>query len=157
MSNVVVTPIRDEYIEPIEDAINEGLEMLGLDATAAPAAVIEKMHSYVDELLATDDPPADDMPSIRLGALWGHTVVRQYSWRWVGVEWDDAVADEPAICVVSPDDWYCIPPLILVDRIISRHNINHLTGQNENTIASLFDSLDGIEENPPADKYQILA
>jgi len=157
MSHAVATPIRDEYIEPLDDAINEGLELLGLDIKAAPAEVIEKMQDYVDDLLAQEDPPTDDLPSLRLGALWGYQVVRAYGWRWVGVEWDDAATEEPAICVASPEDWYCIPPLMFVDRIISRRNINHTTGENENTITQLFEMLDGIEDNPPENKYQVLA
>jgi len=157
MSNAVATPIRDEYIEPLDDAINEGLGMLELDTTAAPADVIEKMQAYVDDLLAQAVPPTDDMPSLRLGALWGYQVVRQYGWKWVGIEWDDAAAEEPAICVASPNDWFCVPPLMFIDRIITRRNINHTTGQNENTIKQLFEMLDGIEGNPPKNKYQVLA
>jgi len=157
MSNAKATPIREDYVEPIADAISEGLEMLGLDATAAPGVVIETMQAYVDALLEQAAPPEDDMPAIRLGALWGQAVVRQYGWKWVGLEWDDATAQEPAICVASPSGWYCVPPLMFVDRIIGRHNINHITGANENTIAALFARLDDIEATEPVEKYRVLA
>ena len=157
MPNAVASPIRDEYIEPLDDAIAEGLELLELDAQAAPEDVIEKMQAYVDDLLSQDGPPDDDMPSLRLGALWGHTVVRRFGWKWVGLEWEGANTGEPAICVVSPEDWYCVPPLMFIDRIISRHNINHTSGENENTLAQLFNMLDGIEDSEPEGKYTILA
>ena len=158
MPTAFASPIRDEYIQPLDDAIAEGLELLGLEADATPPQVIEKMQAYVDDLLTQPDPPTDDMASLRLGALWGHTVVRQYDWKWVGITWAGGkTAEEPAICVVSPGDWYCVPPLMFIDRIISRHNMNHVSGENENTIKQTFDMLEGVEDNPPTEKYQILA
>lgn len=156
MSNSVATPIRDDYIEPLEDAIIDGLKMLSLGPTDTATTVITTMQSFVDALLASDSP-VEDMTSINLGALWGHAVVQQYGWQWLGIEWDDAPTEEPVICVVSPNNWYCVPPILFVDRIIGRHNINHISGESENTIAQLFEMLGGIEDNTPSDQYHLLA
>jgi len=95
-------------------ASKEGLEVLGLDASADAKAVIEAIDKFVFEWQEGKRPPSDgfdpeDAP-YALGSLWGDQLVRRFGWEWAMVTFHDH-DDSVAPGVLSPDRSLAVYPI----------------------------------------------
>ena len=113
MAKMTDEPLNDETMGSIRGCAGDALTVLGLNATADPAALIEAADDFAHRWQKGDRPPSDaveDTEQARLffGSLWGEQLCRQFGWEWARVVFGDGSA---TFGVVSPDRSLAVYPL----------------------------------------------
>jgi hypothetical protein len=80
-------------------------------------------------------------------------VAKEYNWSWKSIDFG---SDGSGIYLVSPQEYYCCPPLYFMNKILLGNN-KGLDGRNDNTVLLLFNMMDGIEKQKPLKNYQVLS
>lgn len=80
-------------------------------------------------------------------------VIKEYGWTWKYLDFGD---DSHGIYLVSPREYYCCPPLYFLTKILLSQNIG-LDERNDNTVMLLFNMLEGIENQKPQSKFQVIS
>lgn len=153
-TEVTASPLNDDFTSAIHNKTAEANAFLSLSGNETPEVVVGKIRDAVDRLLSENHDPENLREyALQLGCLWGMMVARHYQWQWQYLDFGD---DVQGIYLVSPQALYCCPPLYFLDRILSGGN-TELDGKNDNTVMLLFNMLDGIENQAPPQKYQVVA
>ncbi|MEW7280371.1 hypothetical protein ABW636_17405 [Aquimarina sp. 2201CG1-2-11] len=151
---IKVTELEIDLIEAIDAKEKECLELLAISENETPKEVVKIMRKYVDKLLSKSHTEENLREfAIKLGALWGKMVVKQYDWKWKYIDFGN---DIEGIYLVSPKKFYCCPPLYFLTKILLKEN-RGFDGNNDNTIMLLFNMIDGIEIKKPKSNYQIIS
>lgn len=153
-TDVTASALNDDFTSAIHNKTEEARAFLSLSGNETPPAVVGKIRDAVDRLLSENHASeALREYAIQLGCLWGTMVEHHYQWQWQYLDFGEEVQ---GIYLVSPQALYCCPPLYFLDRILSGANTG-LDGNNDNTVMLLFNMLDGIENQVPPQKYQVVA
>jgi len=152
--DIKVTEVNEELTAALQEKQEEAIELLQVSETETPKEVVKKIREYADKLLkeVTNEDELFEY-ALQLGSLWGSMVVKQYNWTWKHLDFGK---DGQGIYVVSPNAYYCCPPLYFLNKIMQSNNAG-LDGKNDNTIMLLFNMIDGIENDKPAHKYQVIS
>jgi hypothetical protein len=152
MAEVVVTELNEDLRAALDEKEDEAGELLGA-ISGTPKEVVESIMKKVDEILS-EDYSEDELRkfALQLGAVWGKMVEKEYGWSWKHLNFGGKVQ---GIYLVSPKEYYSIPPLYFLDKILAGNNPG-LDGNNDNTVLLLFNMLDGVENKEPGEKYQVL-
>lgn len=114
--------------------------------------VAEQLNDAVDTLLGGTSYPSDysDIKdvAIALGARYGCAFERVRNWKWMLV---GNSAEDAEVCIVSPDENYCIFPFSYMLKILQGKNIGP-DGNNDNTVLLLWNMTENIDEKPQGKK-----
>lgn len=154
-----INDINDEISSLIQSETKEGLSLIHLSLDDKPYDIILALKDYVNDFLEKDNAnlssDAIQDLAVRLGCVWGTIVCLVYKWKWQELRAEDE--EYGAFYIVSPTTKFCIPPFRLFFDILNAKNIG-LDGNNDNTIALLFNMLENVEINQAAQhNYTILA
>lgn len=154
-----INDINDEISSLIQSETKEGLSLVNLSLDNKPYDIILALKAYVNDFLENDNAnlSSDEIQdlAVRLGCVWGTIVCQVYKWKWQELRAEDE--EYGAFYIVSPTTRFCIPPFRFFFDILNAKNIG-LDGNNDNTIALLFNMLENVEINQAAQhNYTILA
>ena len=84
-------PLTADELAQFERYRQQGLDLLGVSAGAAPKQVVQAIDEYVDNwqskrrgLMAMLRPRIDAVePARALGVLWGDQIARHFDWNWI--------------------------------------------------------------------------
>lgn len=158
-SFVDINDINNEISSLIQSETKEGLSLINLNFDDKPYDIILALKAYVNDFLENNNTNiASDAIrdlAVRLGCVWGAIVCQVYKWKWQELRAENE--EYGAFYIVSPTTKFCIPPFRFFFDILNAKNIG-LDGNNDNTIALLFNMLENVEINQPAQhNYTILA
>ncbi|QQO08779.1 hypothetical protein [Breznakiella homolactica] len=150
-----ISEMPGDLAEEIRSEYREALSLLGAAGTDTPAEIVEKIYRRAGDYLeqGSGDPDEAQELGITLGCAWAESVIRAYGWRWMHL---GETSDEAGVYIVSPNDYYCCPPLYFLTNILSGGNTG-LDGRNDNTVLLLFNMLENIEAQRPEEKYTVVA
>jgi hypothetical protein len=114
MANITEEPLPRSTAKALKGAVQDGLCILKLNATAEPQTVIEAIDAFVDAWQLGKRPSKkvldpEDAP-YALGSLWGEQLVRQFGWEWGMITFHDH-DDSMAPGVLSPDRALAVYPI----------------------------------------------
>lgn len=107
-------PLCDEVMAEIRDCATKALAVLGVERhTMDTAAVVQAIDEFIYHLQRDDDAPrhgiSDDVEArMLMGSLWGEQIVKEFSWNWAKVTFDDGNRSE--FGVLSPNRSLAIYP-----------------------------------------------
>ena len=152
--NITVTELENELVEALKEKETEAYALLNVSAKDNPEDIVKTIRKYVDKVLSENHSEEDLREyALRLGSLWGEMVVRHYKWAWKYLDFGE---DGGGIYIVSPNAYYCCPPLYFLTKILLGNN-SGLDGRNDNTVMLLFNMIEGIENNKPNTNYQVIS
>lgn len=148
-----ISAVEKGVMDAIDEETAKALEILGVTGSESPKVIVQKMCDYVDKFLKGKHKAEEkNDTAVSLGAAWGSAVVREYGWKWMTLGENE---EDNSYYVVSPKDYYCCPPIYFLNKIIQGKN-KGLDGKNDNTVMLLFNMLDGMDKEKPAEKYNVL-
>jgi len=151
---VTVSPLTDEISKALQEKEQEAKVLLKLSGDEAPELVVENIKNFVKTLLLQGHSQEDLKEyALQFGALWGKMVIKEYSWTWKHLDFGDGIQ---GIYVVSPNSFYCCPPLFFLNKILMGQN-KGLDGNNDNTVLLLFNMMNNIEKQEPPRKFQTIS
>jgi len=150
----MVASLEKSLVDALNEKEQEGMTFLKIENTDAPKEVVSKIRKAVDELLTKNhSKEALNEYALQLGTVWGFMVVKEYNWSWKHIGFG---GDGAGIYLVSPQNFYCCPPLYFMNKILLGNN-KGLDGKNDNTVLLLFNMLNGIENKTPPKNYQVIS
>jgi len=142
-----------ELIDAIKEKQQEDMAFLKIENGTQPKKVVDKIRNAVDDLLSENHSKEILQEyALQLGVVWGCMVAERYGWSWQYLDFGE---NNKGIFLVSPQSFYCCPPLYFMDKVLLGNN-KGLDGANDNTVLLLFNMIDGIENQKPPQKYQII-
>lgn len=111
-------PIADELLDDLHLAIGKGLALVRAKEDAEPAALVQALARWVDDVRAEREPPPSDAldAALALACLYGQTVARACGWGWAHVR----CTRRPGILVVSPEGRWVVGPRAVIDAALER-------------------------------------
>ncbi len=113
--NIAETSLDNEMLSHIKESATEGAALIHVDLeNMSTDEIVARIDAYVferqhDKQTSIEDDSAD----IALGSLWGEQLVREFSWQWSSIIFQDH-GDANAIGVFSPDRSLAIYPFHFV-------------------------------------------
>ena len=134
----------------LQTNVSDAWQYLSISRDSKPQEVVSAIKMAVREMreqrLAEEDKK---WAALRLGYLWGEQVCRAYGWHWAELTFRDK-GEYQRTAVVSPDRAFCVLPMNFVWRHFEKP-------EREETVALLFNMLEGGGTTPRAEKYQVLS
>lgn len=140
-----VGELDQSMMDEIREASRRAAQAIKVSPDANPDQVVEGICFLVDAMLnQCDESDEAWIPNaaMGLGCLYGDAICKEHGWRWMAFGSDEQHA---FFGVVSPGRNYCLVPTSFILKTLNKQNIGP-DGQNDNTVALLFDMLSGIDE-----------
>lgn len=115
MANISERPLDQKIAENIKGSAREALKVLGLtDKSVTASKAVEAVDTFVYRWQRGKRPDVsvidpDDAPFM-MGSLWGHLLVKKFSWEWAMLKFHDH-GDSIAPGVLSPDRALAVYPI----------------------------------------------
>jgi hypothetical protein len=151
--DAVVSELDKETVDALNEEEQKGIKLLNIAENESPKQVVERIMLFVDDILTKNYEDEDLREfSFQLGTIWGKMVEKEYGWNWKDIDFGEGAN----IFLLSPNEYFCCNPLYFLYKILSGNNAG-LDGANDNTVLLLFNMLEGIESQKPAQKYQVIS
>jgi hypothetical protein len=111
--------VAPELADDLARFVGKGYALLQVDETAPPKTVVEKIHTFIDDVVngrrAIADPDEENAP-LALGVLLGQQFARELGWAWAHVRLDGWAS----IGVIDPEGRWIVTPLATVKDALAR-------------------------------------
>lgn len=146
--------LSKELVDALHEKEKESYVLIEATETESPNKIVERIKEYVDKLLVNEDLSEEELReyALKLGTLWGEMVIKEYNWKWQYLDFGDGAE---GLYIVSPKNYYCCPPLFFLTKILIKTNVG-FDGNNDNTVALLFNMIEEIKDKEPKMTYQIV-
>ncbi len=148
-----VGELEENVAELIKNTHNEALELFNITDSLDNESVAEQVRFHVDNIISSGIFPEKygniEDAAVALGVLFGQTLCDYYGWKWMSL---GQKKDTASVFVVSPENYFCHPPMYYIQRIINGKNLGE-DGRNHNNIIENFKRFSDVDSQPNEKKY----